>query len=488
MLLHKLSAFTEVVVSPDVASGLSTTMQCSGIGVLRPNTVVLGFPAASTVTSASKAEIFVNAVRNIVAYDKALVLIKNPQLFPTKEIQNRTIDVYWIIHDGGILTLLPHLLKKHRVWRSCKLRIFAVAQMEDNSVLMKQALLSSLRHLRIDAHVEVLELGQYDVSEFAYEQTIRMQERQKMLKRLGSGVIGNVLVLPTAGSSEDVRIDNNGVLPKGPSRNASGVSHMARKSISGATEFMKKMRSKASIGNRREMSAWLANSDVENGGAGVLPSPTASPAYRRRGMFDGSSSSIGSESRRGVLRKGGGSASTFSLSNSTSSTSSSLTEEIPLNQFRNSSTESLSVLPEEVKFSFPSVPEPALVIPTQITKIVSETIFTLPSQSIAPQPQPQRSHPSVRQLRTETQFQSSISLLPKTLDKHKVDLMNTSVKLNALMKEHSSDAAIVFCNLPVPSPQQASLDWLEYLEVMTMGLERVVLVKGSGGEVVTAFF
>ena len=37
-----------------------------------------------------------------------------------------TIDVWWLIHDGGILVLLPYLLQRHRVWRECKLRIFAI--------------------------------------------------------------------------------------------------------------------------------------------------------------------------------------------------------------------------------------------------------------------------------------------------------------------------------------------------------------------------
>ena len=32
------------------------------------------------------------------------------------------------MHDGGLLMLLPFLLKQHRTWRKCRLRIFTVAQ------------------------------------------------------------------------------------------------------------------------------------------------------------------------------------------------------------------------------------------------------------------------------------------------------------------------------------------------------------------------
>lgn len=38
------------------------------------------------------------------------------------------------------------------------MRIFTVAQMEDNSIQMKKDLATFLYHLRIDAHVEVVEM------------------------------------------------------------------------------------------------------------------------------------------------------------------------------------------------------------------------------------------------------------------------------------------------------------------------------------------
>ena len=44
--------------------------------------------------------------------------------------------------------LLPFLLKQHRTWKNCKLRIFSVAQPEDNSIQMKKDLKTFLYHLR----------------------------------------------------------------------------------------------------------------------------------------------------------------------------------------------------------------------------------------------------------------------------------------------------------------------------------------------------
>jgi hypothetical protein len=32
------------------------------------------------------------------------------------------------LHDGGMLMLLPFLLKQHKTWKHCKLRVFTVAR------------------------------------------------------------------------------------------------------------------------------------------------------------------------------------------------------------------------------------------------------------------------------------------------------------------------------------------------------------------------
>lgn len=54
--------------------------------------------------------------------------------------------------------LLPFLLRQHKVWRHCKLRIFTVAQIEDNSIQMKRDLAVFLYQLRIEAEVDVIEM------------------------------------------------------------------------------------------------------------------------------------------------------------------------------------------------------------------------------------------------------------------------------------------------------------------------------------------
>lgn len=110
-----------------------------------------------------------------------LLVPKGLSLFPEPSHRlSGTIDVWWIIHDGGLLLLLPFLLKQHKVWRQCKLRVFAVAQLQDNSVKMKQDLQQWVYQLRIEASVDVVELADSTISAYTYERTLLMEERNKL--------------------------------------------------------------------------------------------------------------------------------------------------------------------------------------------------------------------------------------------------------------------------------------------------------------------
>ena len=89
--------------------------------------------------------------------DMCLIVVKGVTNMPHgHDRQVGYIDIWWILHDGGLLILLAFLLKQHKVWRGCKLRLFAVAQEMDNSVKMREELQKFVYQLRIDAVVEVM--------------------------------------------------------------------------------------------------------------------------------------------------------------------------------------------------------------------------------------------------------------------------------------------------------------------------------------------
>lgn len=56
-------------------------------------------------------------VRETTAAHQALLVAKNIDTFPTNQdrLAEGTIDVWWIVHDGGLLMLLPFLLRQHKV-------------------------------------------------------------------------------------------------------------------------------------------------------------------------------------------------------------------------------------------------------------------------------------------------------------------------------------------------------------------------------------
>ena len=59
----------------------------------------------------------------------ALLLPRGIDNFPDRKSRlTGTIDVWWVIHDGGMLILLAFLLKQHKVWKACRIRIFTVAR------------------------------------------------------------------------------------------------------------------------------------------------------------------------------------------------------------------------------------------------------------------------------------------------------------------------------------------------------------------------
>lgn len=135
-------------------------IQISGLGGLRPNTVVVGWPYGWRQTEDGGTwHVFIQAVKTVSASRMALIVPKGINFFPdsTEKIVGN-IDIWWIVHDGGLLMLVPFLLKQHRTWKNCKLRIFTVAQLNDNSIQMKKDLKGFLYNLRIEGEVEVIEM------------------------------------------------------------------------------------------------------------------------------------------------------------------------------------------------------------------------------------------------------------------------------------------------------------------------------------------
>ncbi|XP_074211734.1 solute carrier family 12 member 7 isoform X2 [Camelus bactrianus] len=187
MCTEKTKGFCQLVVSSSLRDGMSHLIQSAGLGALKHNTVLMAWPQSwKREDSPFSWKNFVDTVRDTTAAHQALLVAKNVDLFPQNQerFSDGNIDVWWIVHDGGLLMLLPFLLRQHKVWRKCRMRIFTVAQVDDNSIQMKKDLQMFLYHLRISAEVEVVEMVENDISAFTYEKTLVMEQRSQMLKQM----------------------------------------------------------------------------------------------------------------------------------------------------------------------------------------------------------------------------------------------------------------------------------------------------------------
>uniref|UniRef100_A0AAQ5XFF9 Solute carrier family 12 member 7b n=1 Tax=Amphiprion ocellaris TaxID=80972 RepID=A0AAQ5XFF9_AMPOC len=161
MSAERTKGFCHVVVSSNLRDGFSHLIQSAGLGGMKHNSVLMAWPGTWKQSNDPQSwRNFIETIRETTAAHQALLVAKNVDSFPTNQdrLGEGTIDVWWVVHDGGMLMLLPFLLRQHKVWRKCKMRIFTVAQMDDNSIQMKKDLQMFLYHLRLDAEVEVVEM------------------------------------------------------------------------------------------------------------------------------------------------------------------------------------------------------------------------------------------------------------------------------------------------------------------------------------------
>lgn len=149
METEKVKGFSQVTVSSNLRDATSHLLQASGLGGLKHNAVLVSWPRnwkqgdehqtwrnfvggwhsrtvlrrlrgrRSDLNASTSASLCVHAelVRETTAAHLALLVPKNISAFPSngERFTEGHIDVWWIVHDGGMLMLLPFLLRQHKV-------------------------------------------------------------------------------------------------------------------------------------------------------------------------------------------------------------------------------------------------------------------------------------------------------------------------------------------------------------------------------------
>ena len=185
-----------MLVAPEYKQGVPFAIQGLGFGGLEPNTVLLGWPRRNKLDfdedldddlddpfAEDAAKTLVETVCECTAAEKAVLLCLDPHAFPgSDERVSGYVDVWWVVHDGGLLLMIAHLLLRHRAWDKCKLRVHTVLQKAQDPGAVRRSLQAVLRDFRIDAEVSVVEAGD-DADMYAYTHDWTMRKEQAEMFR-----------------------------------------------------------------------------------------------------------------------------------------------------------------------------------------------------------------------------------------------------------------------------------------------------------------
>uniref|UniRef100_A0A667WI48 Solute carrier family 12 member 5a n=1 Tax=Myripristis murdjan TaxID=586833 RepID=A0A667WI48_9TELE len=383
METEKVKGFCQVTVSSNLRDATSHLLQASGLGGLKHNAVLVSWPRNWKQADEHQTwRNFIELVRETTAAHLALLVPKNISAFPSngERFTEGHIDVWWIVHDGGMLMLLPFLLRQHKVWRKCKMRIFTVAQMDDNSIQMKKDLTTFLYHLRIDAMVEVVEMHDSDISAYTYEKTLVMEQRSQILKQIN--------------------------LTK----------------------------------NERERE---------------IQSIT--------------------DSSRGSIRRKNPAAVTTQLS---------VTEDQPGGSKEEKPEEEVQLIHDNTTPASPATPATPLTPATESAQSPGEQVQMTWTEKCDGEP---AKPPGAA---TPEGIKDIFNMKPEweNLNQSNVRRMHTALRLNEVIVKKSSEAKLVLLNMPGPPKNRTGDEnYMEFLEVLTEGLNRVLLVRGGGREVITIY-
>ncbi|KAH7837874.1 hypothetical protein Vadar_019157 [Vaccinium darrowii] len=155
----------EIVVAPNMSDGFRGIVQTMGLGNLKPNIVVMRYPEIWRRENLTEIPAtFVGIINDCIVANKAVVIVKGLDEWPNEyQRQYGTIDLYWIVRDGGLMLLLSQLLLTKESFESCKIQVFCIAEEDSDAEELKADVKKFLYDLRMQAEVIVVSMKTWDV-------------------------------------------------------------------------------------------------------------------------------------------------------------------------------------------------------------------------------------------------------------------------------------------------------------------------------------
>ncbi|XP_070710370.1 solute carrier family 12 member 3-like [Pempheris klunzingeri] len=194
---RKVRSFYTPFTAGSLRVGARHLLQASGLGKLKPNTLVLGFKANWRDSTPESIEDYINTIYDTFDSNYCLCILRmmdgldisdqfdsevNQGFEPDEAVENdnqqsperepadnlsdkgdsdqiktvfqndqgkKTIDVYWIADDGGLTLLVPYLLTRRKHWHHSKVRVFIVGD-EQNMEEGRNEMIALLKRFRLD--------------------------------------------------------------------------------------------------------------------------------------------------------------------------------------------------------------------------------------------------------------------------------------------------------------------------------------------------
>ncbi|XP_044496316.1 cation-chloride cotransporter 1 isoform X3 [Mangifera indica] len=155
----------EIVVAPNMTEGFRGIVQTMGLGNLKPNIIVMRYPEIWRRENLTEIPAtFVLIINDCIVANKAVVIVKGLDEWPNEyQRQYGTIDLYWIVRDGGLMLLLSQLLLTKESFESCKIQVFCIAEEDSDAEMLKTDVKKFLYDLRMQAEVIVITMKSWEV-------------------------------------------------------------------------------------------------------------------------------------------------------------------------------------------------------------------------------------------------------------------------------------------------------------------------------------
>uniref|UniRef100_H9GR72 Solute carrier family 12 member 3 n=1 Tax=Anolis carolinensis TaxID=28377 RepID=H9GR72_ANOCA len=139
---RKIRSFYNFITTGNLRAGATSLMQVSGLGRLKPNTVVLGYKHNWQTDSPQNMENYVGIIHDCFDLSVGVCVLRmrdGLDVSRTVKAQGeytyfqgnqkkKNIDIYWLFDDGGLTLLIPYLLTRRKRWSRCRVRVFLSSQ------------------------------------------------------------------------------------------------------------------------------------------------------------------------------------------------------------------------------------------------------------------------------------------------------------------------------------------------------------------------